>query len=215
MKSFGTWTVQELRETFQLDDVNILPELAEWLSANAEIETRLLTELNELREELIALNEAWNEDELKMHFIAPLMRLVGYGTKGKYNAFYQRSISAKVENIEIGGIVDMLVARGWESPTKPYFFLHEYKQEEKKGDARAQLLAAMLVAQAQNGNKNPVYGVYLIGASWRFVVLMGNKYAVKRFDATEEEDLLKIFQMLKWIKQYVEKEIEATNVRPN
>lgn len=165
MKSFGIWTVQELREVFQLDDVKTLPELGEWLSANIAIEAHLLAELNSLQEGLIALNEAWNEYELKMHFIAPLMRLVGYGTKGKYNAFYQRTISAKIENIEIGGIVDMLVAKGWESPTKPYCFLHEYKQEERKGDARAELLSAMLVAQAQNANEKPIYGVYLIGAS--------------------------------------------------
>lgn len=101
-------------------------------------------------------------------------------------------------------------AKGWESPMQPYFFLHEYKQEEKKGDARAQLLAAMLVAQVINGAEKPVYGVYLIGASWRFVVLLGKSYAVKRFDATEEEDILRIFQMLLWIKVYIKNELETT-----
>ncbi|MFN0201158.1 MAG: hypothetical protein ACKVTZ_06530 [Bacteroidia bacterium] len=209
MKSFGNWTTQELRNRFGLQEVNKakIAALNNWLSANMEISDKIKEELLSLREELDALNEAWNEDELKMRFIAPLMRLVGYGKKEKYNFFYQRNLTAKVDGEELNGVVDMVIAKGWESPIQPYFFLHEYKQEEKKGDARAQLLAAMLVAQTFNGEDKPVYGVYLIGASWRFVVLLGKSYAIKRFDATEEDSLFKVFQLLLWIKVYVEKEL--------
>jgi len=212
MKSFGSWTTQELRNTFGLNSVERLLALTEWLKADEVPTEAEKQELSTLRAELDSLYEAWNEDELKMNFIAPLIRMVGYGKKNTYNKFYQRSISAKINNIEINGVVDMLVANGWESPTKPYFFLHEYKQEEKKGDARAQLLAAMLAAQILNADEKPIYGVYLIGASWRFVVLVGKEYTLKRFDATEEEDLLKIYQMLRWIKNYVEKESSVNQV---
>ncbi|MFN0203207.1 MAG: hypothetical protein ACKVTZ_16895 [Bacteroidia bacterium] len=207
MKSFGNWTTQELRNHFGLDDKESLTALTEWVNVQESLDAQEEKEISALRKELAALNESWNEDELKMRFIAPLMHLIGYGEKGKYNFFYQRTLSAKVGNEELNGIVDMVVAKGWESPMIPYFFLHEYKQEEKKGDARAQLLAAMLVAQALNGNEKPVYGVYLIGASWRFIVLVGKDYAVERFDATKEQDIVKIFQMLKWVKHYIEKEL--------
>lgn len=113
-----------------------------------------------------------------------------------------------MNDIEIGGTVDMEIAKGWIKPVKPYFLLHEYKQEQgSKSDARAQLLAAMLAAQALNQDNKPVFGVYLVAASWRFVVLYEKEYAVYRLDATKKEDILQIFCMLQWIKQWIHTEL--------
>ncbi len=208
MKSFGTWDKQDLHLTFSLEEVEMLPHLHDWCDYVAKIDGNTLLELEDLRKELASLNEDWNEDELKMHFIAPLLRLIHYGKKGTYNTFFQRSLSATINEIEMGGIVDMEIAQGWEKPIKPYFFLHEYKQEQGgKGDARAQLLAAMLVAQALNKDEKPVFGVYLVAASWRFVVLEGKEYAIYRLDATKKEDLDQIFSMLHWIKKWVHTEL--------
>jgi hypothetical protein len=208
MKSFGTWDTQDLHLTFRIQDVEMLPQLSEWLQFSIEIDAATLTELEALRRELDSLNEDWNEDELKMHFIAPLLRLIHYGVKDTYNTFYQRSLSAIINDVEMGGIVDMEIAKGWKKPIKPYFFLHEYKQEQGgKGDARGQLLAAMLVAQALNKDEKPIFGVYLVGASWRFIVLYKHEYAVYRLDATKKEDLMQIFYMLSWVKQWVHKEL--------
>jgi hypothetical protein len=207
MKSFGSWDSQTLRETFGLQMTEALPALTTWINVSENITENELFALAQLRRELLAFDEFWNKEELKMNFIAPLMRLLEFGIERKYNIFYQRFLSTNLPNIEIGGEITLQIASGWESPIMSYFFLHQYKEEEERRDLRAQLLAAMLVAQAQNDVEKPIYGVYLIGASWRFVVLMGKEYAVKRFDATEEDDLLKIFQMLKWIKRYVEKEV--------
>ena len=208
MKSFGNWDIQDLSLTFGLDKVEHLPTLTNWLQASFEVSAQETSVLNQLQERLDALGEDWNEDELKMNFISPIMLLVGYGIKNNYNYFFQRGITATVQGTEMSGIVDMVIASGWTKPTKPYFFLHEYKQDQaNKGSARAQLLAAMLAAQSSNANEKPLFGVYLIGASWRFVVLEGKNYAVKRFDATEKEDLFQIFAMLKWIKVYIEKDL--------
>ncbi len=208
MKSFGAWDTQDLHLAFGIQDVEMLPQLSEWLNYSFEIETSQLVELESLRKELFALNEDWNEDELKMQFIAPLLHLIHYGKKDNYNTFFQRSLSATIEDIEIGGIVDMAIAKGWKKPIKPYFFLHEYKQEQGgKSDARAQLLAAMLTAQALNQDDKPIFGVYLVGSSWRFTVLYAKEYAVHRLDATKKEDLLQIFCMLQWIKNWVHHEL--------
>jgi hypothetical protein len=209
MKSFGNWDTQDLREAFSLVESESLQTLSEWLNAT-HIPSQKETEMLQfLEEKIIEFEEDWNEEELKMNFISPIMLLVGYGVKNNYNAFFQRSLNAAVEGNEIGGIVDMVVASGWTKPIKPYFFLHEYKQDQatNKGNARGQLLAAMLTAQALNANEKPLFGVYLVGASWRFLVLEGKNYAVKRFDATEKEDLFQIFAMLKWIKVYIEKDL--------
>jgi hypothetical protein len=204
MKTFENWEIQDLRNTFHIYSVENLPTLSTWIETKQTITETENAWLEDLRKDLVLLNEDWNEDELKMHFIAPLLHLVHYGRKDTYNAFYQRGISAKIGEVEMSGIVDMIVAKGWEKPMNPYFFLHEYKQEQGgKGDAKAQLLSAMLVAQEINGNEKPMFGLYLVGSSWRFVVLMGKEYALKRYDATEQDDLQQIFRMLKWIKQYI------------
>ena len=47
-----------------------------------------------------------------MHFIAPLLRLIHYGKKDSYNTFWQRSLSATIDDIEMGGFVDMEIAKG-------------------------------------------------------------------------------------------------------
>ncbi|MFN0203884.1 MAG: hypothetical protein ACKVTZ_20350 [Bacteroidia bacterium] len=211
MKSFGNWDTQDLRLTFGLDDTDTSLLLTEWADYQADISEFEKKEINELRKDLAALHEAWNEDELKMNFIAPLLRLVHYGAEKRYKAFFQRSLSCKIADIEMSGIVDMVIASGWEKPSTPYFFLHEYKQEQAgKGDARGQLLAAMLTAQALNQNEKAIFGVYLVGANWRFVVLENKTYSIKRFDATKEEELLCIFSMLQWIKKYIETDLGLT-----
>ena len=216
MKSFGSWDKQDLHFTFGIEDVEMLPQLAEWIEYEVKIDATTLLALENLRNDLFLMSEDWNEDEMKMQFIAPLLHLVHYGKKGTYNTFYQRSLSATINDIEIGGVIDMEIARGWSKPVKPYFFLHEYTCTERsrseqeqggKSDARAQLLAAMLAAQALNQDNKPVFGVYLVAASWRFVVLYEKEYAVYRLDATKKEDILQIFCMLQWVKQWIHTEL--------
>ncbi len=209
MKSFGNWDIQDLTFTFGLVEVENSPILSEWSNAAIVLSEKEIEMLQLLRAKILQLGEDWNEDELKMNYIAPIMLLANYGAKNAYNAFFQRSLATTVQGTELGGIVDMIIARGWAKPTMPYFFLHEYKQDQaaNKGSARGQLIAAMLAAQVLNANDKPLFGVYLIGASWRFVVLEARNYAVTRFDATKQEDLFQIFAMLKWIKTYIEKDL--------
>lgn len=205
MKLFGSWTMEELHQQFGLQEVDSILLMEEWAESGIELTATEKQELAYLCKEAQLQSEYWNEDDLKMNFIAPIMRLVYYNVRYLYKAFYQRSFQAKIGEIEIGGTVDMLVAKGWYSPTIPYFFLHEYKQEQGgKADARAQLLAAMLAAQTLNPSEKPVLGVYLVGASWRFTLLQGKKYCIKRLDTTHEHELIQTYKMLKWVKAYIE-----------
>jgi hypothetical protein len=64
----------------------------------------------------------------------------------------------------------------------------------------------MLVGQHQNrasDNDFPIYGCYIIGRNWFFMVLEGNKYATsKAFQSTEYEDALQILRILLQLKVY-------------
>ena len=90
---------------------------------------------------------------------------------------------------------------------KPYFFIHEYKQETKKGssDPKGQLLSELLVAQAKNDIKNPVYGCYVVGRSWFFVILHNKEYAVSRAYDASQADIYTIIAILRKVKEYVQK----------
>jgi hypothetical protein len=90
-------------------------------------------------------------------------------------------------------------------PTKPYFFLQEFKKAKgEKKDPEAQMLTAMIIAQHLNKDQKPIYGSYLIGSGWRFATLIGNHYCLSRkFEAENKKDLIHILFILKQIKQIV------------
>ena len=74
-------------------------------------------------------------------------------------------------------------------------------------DPVGQLLVAMVATQSLNVKHRPLYGVYVVGKLWRFVILDGKEYVESAdLNAIEEADLFKIFSMLKRCKSYIEAE---------
>ncbi len=72
------------------------------------------------------------------------------------------------------------------------------KEQEPPNDPLGQLMIAMIAAQLINNDKNPVYGAYVIGRHWYFVVLEGLNYAVSvGHNAAKYEDLKSILGILK------------------
>lgn len=119
--------------------------------------------------------------------------------------FSQRTMNAVIKGIEIGGCVDFMLAKGKQKPIQPYFFIHEYKQESKKGssDPKGQLLSELLTAQHRNENKFPLYGCYVVGRNWFFVILNGNQYAVSDAFVASQQHIYKIIGILRYIKSLV------------
>ena len=91
----------------------------------------------------------------------------------------------------------------------PYFHFQEYKpQLNPAGEPMAQLLEAFLIAQEKNQNGKPLYGVEVIGATWRFVVMLQKDYCIsKSFDCTDKEDLMKIIAILRKVKEILQTKI--------
>lgn len=56
--------------------------------------------------------DAWNEQELSMSFIGPIFSLVDFTEFGKFNLFANRALSAVVDNEELSGIPDGMMASG-------------------------------------------------------------------------------------------------------
>ncbi len=84
--------------------------------------------------------------------------------------------------------------------------MHEYKQENRRdNDPRGQLLISMIAAQQKNKNELPIFGTYLSGRMWFFVMLQHDKYIVsKAFDASDDE-IGRVVKILKKCKELIEK----------
>ncbi|MCB1189449.1 MAG: hypothetical protein H7A23_02075 [Leptospiraceae bacterium] len=205
MRSFESWTYEDVEIEFGIERVYESKLLNEWLETETETTDSQKESLEILKINLLKNIDALNEDELKMLFIAPLLNIVNFVTD-RYKPFTQRSMTLKTEKVETSGIVDLLIATGKVRPKEPFFFLHEYKSQHpsKKNDPMGQLLIAMVSAQLNNSHTHPIYGILVEGRDWYFVILNNKEYAASRgFDACTN-DIYQIYALLCKVKDYIE-----------
>jgi hypothetical protein len=111
----------------------------------------------------------WHEQDLALHFIGPLFSLINFTEPYRFNLFAERYISSTINDIELSGKPDELIATGFAEPKIPFFAFQaggvpQYKREkDPNGDPAGQVLAAMMAGQALNQNDWPIYGCYVIG----------------------------------------------------
>ncbi len=199
-KSFETWEYEEVENTFGMKRVFELPALTDWLNSSTnDIDETMKHFLMGIQKRLIVNADAWNEDEFKMFFIAPLLSQMPLEIED-FKPFTQRTISAKFPelDLEVSGKVEFVIARGKQRPKQPYFFLHEYKQERRReNDPLGQLLISMVAARQNNEKKTPLFGCFVVGRDWFFVVLEEKTYSVSlACDATKNHELYQIVAML-------------------
>jgi hypothetical protein len=211
--NFNDCTLTDLDKRFGLRWSRPLPQLNEWLDMAAAIELSdyEIATCQNLRN-LLDLNVFyWREQDLSLHFIGPIFSLINFTEPYRYNLFAQRFIQATIptingERIELMGKPDEILASGYGEPEMPFFAFNEFKKEVQfKGDPAGQVLSAMLVGQHLNDHDDPIYGCYVLGRDWYFVVLTGKMYHIsKGFDGTTD-DVFGICRMLKALKEIVKK----------
>jgi hypothetical protein len=204
--NFSDCTLARMEETFGLIALETMPTLSEWMATEFELSDFDRESVRRLCKTLNKNAAHWNEYDLSLHFIGPMFSLVDFTERYRFNLFAQRSIFATVQGIELGGRTDELIATGFRSPKIPFFAFNEYKKEtDPDGDPAGQALAAMLVGQelnAKQGNDFPIYGCYIVGASWRFIVLAGNEYIISStYDGVNHDDALQILRILYQLKE--------------
>ncbi len=204
-RTFGTFTFEEVEEAFGIEKEASLPLLEEWLSAISEIDDIYKFMLNRLKNHLLEEVLNWNEDELKMFFIGPLIELAKVQTKD-FKPFTQRTLEVTINETKITGKVDFMIAKGKRTAKPPYFCIHEYKQEaDTSDDALGQLLITMVAAQMLNDNKFPMLGAYIVGRIWFFVILDDKQYAVSNAYNASDEDIFQIFAILQKSKEIIQR----------
>jgi hypothetical protein len=205
--NFRDWTLDKIDDAFntkQVWQMNVLDELLAFEYTPNEMELWFLKEL----QSVYSLGgDNWNEVELENKFISPLIVIAKLNDE-RYSYFLERDLQVTIGDYDISGKVDGMIASGYRNPKKPFFCLKEYKrQTDPNGDPVGQAMIAMLAAQALNDNDNPVYGCYVIGRSWNFMVLVGKEYAISNVYTCTTDELLDIFRILKGLKSIIEKKL--------
>jgi hypothetical protein len=207
-RPFEKWDFEEVEKEFGLTPIKQLSVLVKWLDVPNKIIISPFQE--ELRISMEENVETWNEDELKTLFIAPFLLTFKFNNPPLYRVFTQRQFKIQTPTIEASGKVEWFVSTGKQKPQKPFFFLQEYKPARYAGsDPLGQLLIAMVEAQIQNEIlQTPIYGCYMVGRMWFFVVLVGKEYGVSgSYDATKTDDLNAMIYILERVREHIHKEL--------
>jgi transcriptional antiterminator len=193
--------------TYQLKTVFKSKALDNWLSASYELNKFQLEWIERLSTNYKREGDSWNEEELKVRFIALILEIVNIDEEGKIKTFLERSITTEVGNFLISVNVDLMFAGqiGRNTPNHPYFFLQELKKGKKStNDPEGQMLAAMIASQKINNDGEPVYGAYQVGRNWIFTILIEQEYHISpQFDVANPEELKAIIFILKKVKDLV------------
>jgi hypothetical protein len=209
--TFKDWTLSKLDNSFgikQVLDMNYR-ELKKWrdLSKSIEISAFEQQQLEDLQKPLQWGGRGWNEFELENKFISPVFMAAKFDDQS-IGYFLERGLKGIVGDYELSGIVDGMIATGFRDPQKPFFCMHEYKRSvDNDGQPDAQALAAMLVVQAEEEGKKTIYGLYIVGLIWNFIVLNGKEYCISKSYNAEDEELFEIFKMLKALKHIIKTEL--------
>ncbi len=148
--TFEGWDIDDVKRTFSLDFEAYELLFDEWLRSDFPVSVRERETIADLQEDLFRRIDSWNEDKLKFKFIAPFVSLVRFETSHT-SVFTQRTLSATVNDLELFGRVDFIVATGKSKPISPFVFLHEYNRTfAPDSEPLAQLLVEMIVAQELN-----------------------------------------------------------------
>lgn len=149
----------------------------------------------------------WNEEDLKMKFISPILELGELMDGDGVIGYFDRIISATIDGIKLTVKSDFMLAKGILDVFRtPYFHFQEYKPyKHPSGDSMAQLLEAFLIAQEKNQNGKPMYGVDIMATNWQFVIMEGKDYCISPiYNSIDRADLLTIIAILRKFKHILE-----------
>ena len=193
-------------------------KFTKWFSFVYEVSNEDIDFFKRLIIENIDLISDYNEEDLKVNMIVPILNRVKFKSfKNNFRAFYELPMEYKTKKFIFNGTTDFLVSKGLIKSQKPYFFIQEFKKGRSNADPEPQLLAELISAIELN-NENHIKGAYIIGAIWNFVVLekIGkDKYQYfvsKNFDSTKIDDLQDIYKHLLFIKDEIIEKIRLERV---
>ncbi len=200
---------RDLHELFEIEQNLDGSHFDEWFHNTIDIDQEIDSFLIELLEDNRSLIERYDEEDLKINVLAPLLQKVRFKSfDKKIRDFYEVSMTYRTSRFIFNGTVDFMVAEGLVEHKKPYFFIQEFKRSEDYSNPRPQLLAELISAVELN-EWTCIKGAYIIGGIWHFVIL--EKLALdtyqyflsQNFDVTRIDDLRSIYTHLVCVKHEI------------
>ena len=203
--NYSSATLNDLEEIFDIKQIKDRTIFKEWFEKKYDFKKND----NDFLETLIERNyeniDNYTELELIAKFIAPLLYEIDFTIKNKHiKDWFEISLKYECKDFSFNGRCDFIVAKGYDKPIKPYFFIQEFKQNSSTFP-KYQLLSEMIAATLID-NSNQIKGAYIVGSMWVFMIVEKtssnsyNYYLSKKYDSMEIEDLTQIYQNLQNIK---------------
>ena len=203
--NFREWTLDKIDEAFGLKQVRRIPLLDEWMSYPYETTDFQRQYLSQIRDLYFLGGDSWNEAELENKIISPIIVFSQIDNE-EFSYFLERPLEATIGDFELSGKVDGMVATGFRNPKKPFFCMNEYKRAtDPDGDPQGQALIAMLSAQHNNDNQKPIFGCYIVGKQWTFMILEGKKYALSQSFSVDDDEIFDIHRIFRGLRFQIER----------
>jgi hypothetical protein len=216
--SFSKVTMNILEQFVNIEKAINHSKFTEWFAYTYESSFEDIAFFERLIVENIDLISDYNEEDLKVNMIVPLLNRVKFKSfENNFRAFYELPMEYRAEKFIFNGTTDFLVSKGLIKSQKPYFFIQEFKKGRNNSDPEPQLLAELSSAIELN-NESEIKGAYIVGAIWNFVVLekIGQEkyqyFVSQNFDSTKITDIQDIYKHLLFIKDDIIKKIQEENI---
>jgi len=216
--SFSKITDKKLKELVDIKQKISDNIFDDWFAFEFEFSDTLLSFLKELIIKNKSLIKSYNEEDLKVKFITPLLNDIDFlSYENEFRDFYELPLSYKTDRFIFNGTTDFVVSKGLFESQKPYFFIQEFKKGQTDGYPEPQLLAELISAVELN-SETSMRGAYVVGAIWNFVILekLGeDKYQYfvsENYDSTKIEDLKGIYKNLIFVKEEIIYMIQNENI---
>jgi len=183
--SFSKIDYQHLEELVDIKEIIDHSVFDSWFHFDYILSVAEESFLQQLVDDNIRFLDSYSEEELKAQLIIPLINKVNFFHKD-VRGWYERPLKAVINKVLLHGKTDYMVARGVETPKKPYFFLQEFKRELGDKHPKNQLLAEMMVAMQLNNN-DLMRGTFIISRLWNFVIL--KKLSENQYEYFRSPDL--------------------------
>lgn len=207
--NFSTITFKDLENIVTIKRDISTAIFAPWFNADIKISEDDYVFLEELIADNYFLIDSYNEEELKVKFISPILNKVKFtDIEHEIRDFYEEKISYATDKFVLAGTTDFMVSKGLEYAKKPYFFIQEFKKSIRNDDPRPQLLAELISAIELNGF-TVMKGAFIVGQNWNFVILEKTapdkyRYFISHtLNATDIRNLQQIYQNLHYVKSEI------------
>ncbi|MCI5150424.1 MAG: hypothetical protein D3916_13735 [Candidatus Electrothrix sp. MAN1_4] len=211
-------TDTELRKSVRIKQNFSKDVFSSWFFDQPDLKENDILFLTELLQKEFDFIRIYNEEDLKVKFIAPILNRVDFrDLTREIRDFYEEKITYQTDQFIFTGTTDFLIATGLEYSEKPYFFIQEFKRGKESSYPEAQLLSE-LIAGIELSGCSAMKGAYIVGAIWNFVIvekLAEHTYRFfvsVNFDSTKLEDLMAIYRNLLFVKEEILSMVETERI---